>query len=66
MGSGADRVHLRARGRPTAADNALLFRNAVKQICRRLGYHVTFMARPAIENLFGTGWHVHESLRHPG
>lgn len=46
-----------------AADNALLFRNAIKQICRRLGYHVTFMARPAIENLFGTGWHVHESLR---
>ncbi len=46
----------------TAADNALLFKNAVKQICRRLGYHVTFMARPAIENLFGTGWHVHESL----
>jgi glutamine synthetase len=49
-----------------AADNALLFRNAIKQICRRLGYHVTFMARPAIENLFGTGWHVHESLRARG
>jgi glutamine synthetase len=46
----------------TAADNALLFRNAVKQIARRLGYHVTFMARPAIPNLFGTGWHVHQSL----
>jgi glutamine synthetase len=46
----------------TAADNALLFRNAIKQICRRLGYHVTFMARPAIPNLFGTGWHIHQSL----
>ena len=46
----------------TAADNALIFRNAVKQICRRLGYHATFMARPAMANLFGTGWHVHESL----
>jgi glutamine synthetase len=49
----------------TAADNALLFRNAVKQICRRLGYHVTFMARPAIPNLFGTGWHIHQSLTMP-
>src|SRR5581483_300681 len=50
----------------TAADNALLFRNAVKQIGRRLGYHVTFRARPALENLFGTGWHVHESLSNRG
>jgi glutamine synthetase len=49
-----------------AADNALLFRNALKQICRRLGYHVTFMARPAIANLFGTGWHIHQSLTATG
>lgn len=46
----------------TAADTALLFRNTVKQVCRRLGYHATFMARPAVPNLFGTGWHVHQSL----
>ncbi len=46
----------------TAADNALLFRGAVKQICRRLGYHVTFMAKSAVPNLFGTGWHIHQSL----
>jgi glutamine synthetase len=45
-----------------AADTALLFRNAVKQVCRRLGYHATFMARPAVPNLFGTGWHIHQSL----
>jgi glutamine synthetase len=50
----------------SAADNALLFRNAVKQICRRLGYHVSFMARPAIPNLFGTGWHVHQSVHATG
>lgn len=50
----------------TAADSTLLFRNAVKQICRRLGYHATFMARPAIPNLFGTGWHIHQSLAAPG
>jgi glutamine synthetase len=45
-----------------AADNALLFRSAVKQICRRLGYHATFMARPVFPEFFGTGWHIHQSL----
>lgn len=44
------------------ADDALLFRTAVKQICRRLGYHATFMARPAFPEFFSTGWHVHQSL----
>jgi glutamine synthetase len=43
-------------------DDALLFRSAVKQICRRLGYHATFMARPAFPEFFSTGWHVHQSL----
>jgi glutamine synthetase len=46
----------------TPADDALLFRTAVKQICRRLGYHATFMARPAFPEFFSTGWHVHQSL----
>ncbi len=45
-----------------AADHALIFRGAVKQICRRLGYHATFMARPAFPEFFSTGWHVHQSL----
>jgi glutamine synthetase len=48
------------------ADNALLFRTAIKQICRRLGYHATFMARPAFDNCFPTGWHLHQSLKQPG
>ncbi len=46
-----------------SADDALLFRTAVKQICRRLGYHATFMARPAFDNCFSTGWHLHQSLK---
>jgi glutamine synthetase len=45
-----------------AADTALLFRTAVKQICRRLGYHATFMSRPAFPEFFASGWHVHQSL----
>lgn len=45
-----------------AADAMVEFRNAVKQICRRQGYHATFMCRPAIENIFSSGWHLHQSL----
>jgi len=46
----------------TGADNMLLFRNATKQICRRAGYHATFMTRPALPNFFSSGWHLHQSL----
>ena len=45
------------------ADNMILFRNAVKQICRRQGYHATFMCRPGLANIFSSGWHLHQSLR---
>ena len=45
-----------------AADTMVQFRNAVKQICRRHGYHATFMCRPHLENMFSSGWHLHQSL----
>lgn len=45
------------------ADTMVLFRNAVKQICRRHGYHATFMCRPGLPNIFSSGWHLHQSLR---
>jgi glutamine synthetase len=45
-----------------SADNMMLFRSAVKQICRRNGYHATFMCRPALPNIFSSGWHLHQSL----
>jgi glutamine synthetase len=41
----------------------VLFRSAVKQICRRHGYHATFMCRPRIPNVMSSGWHLHQSLR---
>ncbi len=44
------------------ADTMVLFRSAVKQICRRHGYHATFMCRPRIPNAMGSGWHLHQSL----
>jgi glutamine synthetase len=45
-----------------SADTMMLFRSAVKQICRRHGYHATFMCRPHIKDLFSSGWHLHQSL----
>ncbi|MFD0986328.1 glutamine synthetase family protein [Methyloligella solikamskensis] len=45
-----------------AADAALLFRSAVKQLCRRQGFHASFMARPKVPNVFPSGWHMHQSL----
>ncbi len=45
-----------------AADNMILFRSAVKQICHRHGYHATFMCRPGLANAFASGWHLHQSL----
>ena len=47
------------------ADTVLLFRSAVKQICRRHGYHATFMSRPALPHIVSSGWHLHQSLSGP-
>jgi glutamine synthetase len=45
------------------ADSMMLFRSAVKQICRRHGYHASFMCRPRLPNTLASGWHLHQSLR---
>jgi glutamine synthetase len=45
------------------ADTMMLFRSAAKQICRRQGYHATFMCRPKLPNVMSSGWHLHQSLR---
>ncbi len=48
------------------ADLMILFRSAVKQVCRRHGLHATFMCRPKIPNVVSSGWHLHQSLRTAG
>jgi glutamine synthetase len=45
-----------------SADDMVLFRSAVKQVCRRHGYHATFMCRPSFPNAMSSGWHLHQSL----
>lgn len=44
------------------ADNMVMFRTMVKQVCAREGLHATFMAKPRVPNAAATGWHVHQSL----
>jgi glutamine synthetase len=44
------------------ADNMVLFRGAVKQICHRHGYHATFMCRPRLPGVLASGWHLHQSI----
>ena len=44
------------------ADTMVLFRNAVKQICRRNGYLASFMCKPKIQGFYASGWHLHQSL----
>jgi glutamine synthetase len=45
-----------------AADAAVLFRSAVKQVCQRRGLLATFMSRPGLANITSSGWHLHQSL----
>jgi glutamine synthetase len=48
-------------GLPEAADRAVLFKTAVKEIAYKHGIMATFMAKIS-ENLPGCGGHVHQSL----
>jgi glutamine synthetase len=52
-----------ARAGLEPADIMVLFRSAVKQICRRHGLHATFMCRPGLPNVMSSGWHLHQSLK---
>jgi glutamine synthetase len=56
-------VTLGAREALVAADEVVLSRAAIRQICRRMGYCATFMSRPAGDTTVSTGWHLHQSLR---
>jgi glutamine synthetase len=49
-----------------AADAMFLFRTAVKQACRRLGYLASFMCKPAVPTCYANGWHLHQSLAEAG
>ena len=46
----------------TQADNMMMFRAMVKEVCMQEGLHATFMCRPRLENSAASGWHLHQSL----
>lgn len=46
----------------THADNMVMFRTMVKEVCARRGLHATFMCRPKLDNTFASGWHLHQSI----
>ena len=46
----------------TIADMAVTFRTMVKEVCHREGLLASFMARPALPNAAGNGWHIHQSI----
>ncbi|MFJ9821221.1 glutamine synthetase family protein [Streptomyces sp. NPDC101151] len=45
-----------------AADAMLLFRTQVKQMCRRRGFHASFMTLPRLDGFDPSGWHLHQSV----
>jgi glutamine synthetase len=47
-----------------AADAVIMLRAAVKQVCRRAGLLASFMTKPALPNVYSSGWHLHQSLFH--
>ncbi|MEO1919651.1 MAG: glutamine synthetase family protein [Paracoccaceae bacterium] len=46
----------------THADNMMVFRTMVKEVCAQKGLHATFMCRPNLENAVASGWHLHQSI----
>lgn len=46
----------------THADNMMMFRTMVKEVCARRNLHATFMCNPKLENAAASGWHLHQSL----
>ncbi|MFI5662049.1 glutamine synthetase family protein [Streptomyces sp. NPDC051684] len=45
-----------------AADAMLLLRTRLKQECRRLGHHASFMTLPRLPGFDPSGWHLHQSV----
>lgn len=64
MGPGQIEISLEPIENMAAADAVILLRAAIKQVCRRMGLLASFMTKPALPNVYSSGWHLHQSLRH--
>jgi glutamine synthetase len=63
-GPGQIEISLDPLENAAAADAMIILRGAVKQVCRRMGLLASFMAKPALPNVYSSGWHLHQSLFH--
>ena len=61
-GPGQIEISLEPMANMAAADAVIILRGAVKQVCRRMGLLASFMTKPALPNVFSSGWHLHQSL----
>jgi glutamine synthetase len=61
-GPGQIEISLEPMADLAAADAVIVLRAAVKQVCRRMGLLASFMTKPALPNVFSSGWHLHQSL----
>jgi glutamine synthetase len=61
-GPGQIEISLDPMENVAAADAVMILRTTVKQICRRMGLLASFMSKPALPNVFSSGWHLHQSL----
>ena len=62
MGPSQVEVVFDATDAMSAADQMVLFRNAVRMALRRAGYHASFICLPPFGNPMSSGWHLHQSL----
>jgi glutamine synthetase len=60
-GPGQMEIILQYSDAQTNADNAVIAKNAIKEIARKNGLYATFMAQPWNEHS-GSGFHLHQSL----
>jgi glutamine synthetase len=60
-GPGQYEITIQHNQLPAAADEATLLKYAIKNVARIHGARATFMSQP-INNLFGSGCHIHQSL----
>jgi glutamine synthetase len=60
-GPGQYEITIQHNRLPAAADEGALLKYAIKNVARIHGAQATFMSQP-IDNLFGSGCHIHQSL----
>ena len=61
-GPGQCEITLDPQSALDAADTMILLRSTLKQVAKRNGCLITFMCKPALPNVYSSGWHLHQSL----